>query len=324
MEDQLVSAIITTYKRENAMLSRAIDSVLNQTYQSYELIVVDDNDDHDISDRVKSLIEEKNEKEHNDIKLVCYEGNMGLPHARNAGLEIAKGDFIAFLDDDDQWLEKKLELQINRFNECSENTGIVYCSAFVDTGREMKVRKAQYRGDIYDQLIYRNLIGSPSFSLIKRECFDAVGGFDENKRLKAKEDYDLWLRICKRYQVDYVDQPLAIYDGHGDRMSVRYGKKLEAEVYFFEKYKEELMRYPASYSHRLEVIGEHYYRLRDLENARNYFKMSIEAYGRNRHAHRLLLRTYIFRNGEKYYTLRTKIAKPVKKFFSYFKKPVDA
>lgn len=319
--DQLVSVIITTYKRDNAMLNRAIDSVLNQTYRNFELIVVDDNEDTAISHTVKSLIEEKNKGEQ-DIKLVCYEGNRGLPHARNAGLAVAKGDFIAFLDDDDQWLEKKLELQVNRFNECSEDTGIVYCSAFVDTGREMKIRKAQYRGDIYDQLIYRNLLGSPSFSLIKRECFDAVGGFDEDKRLKAKEDYDLWLRICKRYKADYVDQPLAIYDGHGDRMSIRYRKKLVAELYFFEKYKDELMKYPASYCHRLEVIGEHYYRLGDLKNAREYYKMSI-GYRKNRHAYRLLWRSYIFRNGEKYYSLRTTIAKPVKKILAYFKKPVN-
>lgn len=320
LNDQLVSVIITTYKREKAMLGRAIDSVLNQTYKNHELIVVDDNDDINISNNVKKLIEEKNEREHKDIKLVCYGKNMGLPYARNAGLKIAKGEFIAFLDDDDQWLDRKLELQINKFNQCSEGTGIVYCSAIVEKDNETKIRKAQYRGDINDKLIYGNLIGSPSFSLIKRECFDFAGGFDEDKRLKAKEDHDLWLRICKRYKVDYVDQPLAIYDAHsGDKMSLRYGNFLEAELYFFEKHKEEFIHFPDSFSHRLAVIGEYYYRLHDLDNARRYYKMAIKAYSRNWKAYRLLLRSYVFRNSDKYYPLKSKIAKLLKKIFASFK-----
>lgn len=305
------------------MLNRAIDSVLNQTYRNFELIVVDDNEDTAISHTVKSLIEEKNKGEQ-DIKLVCYEGNRGAQHARNAGLKAAKGEYIAYLDDDDEWLNEKLELQINRFTQCSEDTGLVYCSAFGNNGIQINIRKARHRGDIYNQLIYRNIIGSTSFPLIKKECFDSVGYFDE--KLKAKEDYDMWLRISKRYKVDFVDKPLVIYDYHldMDRMSRRYGSLLEAELYFFEKHKEELLLFPDSYSHRLAVIGEYYYRLRDLENARKYFKMSIDAYRQNRQAHRLLWRSYIFRNGEKYYSLRTTIAKPVKKFLAHFKKPVNA
>ena len=312
--DKLVSVIITTYKRDVDMLNRAIDSVLGQTYKNFELIVVDDNDDPAISNTVNKLIEDKNTQENANIRLVTYEKNMGLPYARNAGMKIVQGDYIAFLDDDDKWLNEKLELQVRRFDECGEDTGLIYCSVIVDHGEERTIRKAECRGDIYDTLIYRNCIGSPSFALIKKECFDAVGVFDEDKRLKAKEDYDLWLRICKRYKVDYVDKPLVIYDArYGDRMSLRYGKKLEAELYFFEKYKDELSRYPASYSHRLEVIGEHYYILHDLVKAREYLKMSIKANRRNRNAYRLIWRSYIFRNADTYYTLRMKAYKGIKK-----------
>lgn len=316
MGDQLVSVIITTYKRENAMLSRAIDSVLNQTYLNYELIIVDDNSDSGISNNVKNLIEETNKKRHTDIKLISYGKNMGAQYARNAGIKSAKGEYIAFLDDDDEWLKEKLELQIERFEQCSEKTGLIYCNAIGNKGVEKKIRKAEYRGDIYNKLIYRNYIGSTSFPLIKRECFDSVGYFDE--KLKAKQDYDMWLRICKLYLVDYVNEPLVIYNAQNeDRISLQYGNKLQAEIYFFEKYKNELMHFPASYSHRLEVIGEHYYRLNNLASARKYLKLSIKANRRNRKAYGLLFRTFVFKNAEKYYTKRSKIAKPVKRLFLF-------
>ena len=111
----MVSAIITTYKREPSMVLRALDSIIAQTYRDIEIIVVDDSPaDYSERDAVRlAIIKRQSENPDISIKYIAHEKNMGACVARNTGLDAANGEYVAYLDDDDEWLENKLEVQVN-------------------------------------------------------------------------------------------------------------------------------------------------------------------------------------------------------------------
>ncbi len=223
---QLVSVIITTCKRPKVMVIRAINSVLSQTYFNLELIVVDDSPkDFEERQDIKLYIESLTDSR---IRLIQHEENIGACAARNTGIKNAKGDFIAFLDDDDAWHDDKLELQVAKMN--SGKYGLVYCRQHVINevkNIEYYPQKNYYEGKIFDQLILTNFVGSTSFALVKKECFERVGMFDNS--MPASQDFEMWLRIAKEYSIGFVDKPLVDYYIHaGDNITGNCKKKLEA------------------------------------------------------------------------------------------------
>src|SRR5699024_5208343 len=192
--NHLISCIITTFNRDEKILTRSLKSVLNQTYKNIEIIVVDDNGSKsEYSRHVDNVISNLNSQ--NNIQLIRHKNNFGAQVARNNGIKNANGDFIAFLDDDDEWQPNKLELQIQKFrNSNVDNLGLVYCGRYnirnvskYKTEKVIEDIKSPY-GDVIKKLIRKNFIGSTSFPLIKKEVFDEVGYFDEN--LVAKQDYE--------------------------------------------------------------------------------------------------------------------------------------
>jgi glycosyltransferase involved in cell wall biosynthesis len=205
----LVSVIVPTYNR-SAFIGKAIDSVLNQTYTRYELIVVDDGS----TDRTPVLLDRYG----NSIKVV-HQHNQGVSAARNKGIRAAAGDLIAFLDSDDYWLPKKLEEQVALFNSQPD---ILICQTeeiWIRNGRRVnpKKRHKKQSGMIFEKCLPLCLV-SPSAVMIRRALFDEVGLFDE--ALPACEDYDLWLRITWKYPVYLIDSPLIVKQGgHGDQLS---------------------------------------------------------------------------------------------------------
>jgi len=230
----LISVIIPTYKRPFSMLKRAIDSVINQSYSNIEIIIVDDNSKEDIyrkeiENKIKTLNDDR-------IKYIQHEYNKGGCEARNTGIRIAKGEYIAFLDDDDEWLPNKLELQIMKFKDT--HIGLVYCDSYSiytkDDGSQKKyIRAYRINGWVYDKLIIENFIGSTSFVLVKREVFNTCGLF--NTTMKSAQDYEMWLRISKKYKVDFVDIPLVNYYEHeGERIS----RNIENKISGLEKLNE--------------------------------------------------------------------------------------
>ena len=240
MNKNLISVIITTYKRSPKMVYRAIQSVINQTYRNLEIIIVDDSPD-DFKERkaVERMILSIKEKDKR-IRYIKHTKNMGACAARNTGIKKSHGNFIAFLDDDDEWLSVKLEKQLKLFKD--SEVGLVYCRSFTinELSGLKKVRKANfYRGFVFDQLIKSNFIGSTSFPLIRKECFNYCGMFDIN--LRSSQDYDLWLRIAKRYKVDYVNEPLVKYYIHdNERITTDPLSKIQGIIYINTKYKEYL------------------------------------------------------------------------------------
>ena len=205
----LVSVIIPTYNRRE-MVREAIDSVLAQTYRTFELIVVDDGSNDGTQDVLAG---------YGEALRVCTQANRGVAAARNRGVLGAAGSYLAFLDSDDLWSPHKLEAQVAFMQENPQaqicQTEEIWFRHGVRVNPRMKHRKPS--GDIFRASLELCLV-SPSAVMMTRGLFDAAGGFDE--AFAACEDYDLWLRIAKSCPVPLVAEPLVIKrGGHKDQLS---------------------------------------------------------------------------------------------------------
>jgi glycosyltransferase involved in cell wall biosynthesis len=208
-----VSIIIPTYNRRS-FVSEAIRSVLEQTYESVELIVVDDGSTDDTAKYVESLSA--------DIQLI-QQRNRGPSAARNAGIRAASGKFIAFLDSDDRWLPHKLAIQMN-YMQANPDAVVCYTDEiWIRNGRRVnqKLRHRKYSGWIFNFCVPLCIV-SPSSVLMHRLFFESVGLFDEE--LPSCEDYDLWLRASLLMPFHFIAEPLIEkYGGHEDQLSSRWG-----------------------------------------------------------------------------------------------------
>lgn len=206
-----VSVIIPTYNRKDFLLE-AVDSVLAQTYEDFELIVVDDGSTDDTEEVLTS----------NDERLIyIYQVNRGVSAARNRGIELARGEFIAFLDSDDLWLPTKLQVQIAFVDQHHEAQICYTDEVWIRHGVRVNAKKkhAKYSGWIYPYCLPLCII-SPSSVLIRRGFFEEVGTFDP--QLPVCEDYDLWLRVTSRIPVFFIPQRLIVKrGGHPDQLSQR-------------------------------------------------------------------------------------------------------
>jgi glycosyltransferase involved in cell wall biosynthesis len=205
----LVSVIIPTYNRA-AMVGRAIESVLAQSFRDYELIVVDDGSDDGTGQALSG---------YRDRITVLRQSNRGVSAARNRGIRQSKGRLIAFLDSDDLWLPEKLSRQISFFRDRPEALICQTEEIWIRNGRRVnpKKRHRKLSGDIFLPSLELCLV-SPSAVMLRRPLFDKIGWFDES--LPACEDYDLWLRISSRHPVYLIDTPLTVkHGGHPDQLS---------------------------------------------------------------------------------------------------------
>jgi len=203
-----VSVIIPAFNASR-FISQAIESVLNQAFTDQELIVVDDGS----TDDTASLVMKYGGK----LRYI-YQKNQGLSSARNAGIVKAEGEYIGFLDADDYWDREKLRHQVALLDS-SPDIGVVYTALKVvdKDSREIEERGCLVRGRIFSSLLTENcVVGSCSSALIRRECFEKAGTFDE--MFSASEDWDLWLRIAPYYLFDFVDLPLTFYRIHEGNM----------------------------------------------------------------------------------------------------------
>jgi glycosyltransferase involved in cell wall biosynthesis len=202
----VISVIITTYNR-SFLISRAIDSVLNQSLQPYEIIVVNDGS----SDDTKRVLDQ-----YRDIKVIDKK-NGGISSARNIGITKASGDYIAFLDDDDIWHRDKLKLQF-ALNSVFSHTDEIWLRNKIEVQQKSHHKKPD-GWCFYDNLEFCKI--SPSTVMIKRDIFKQVGLFDE--RLEVCEDYDMWLRILKSYPVQLLPKRLTVKSaGESEQLSLKY------------------------------------------------------------------------------------------------------
>ena len=178
-----VSVIIPTYNRA-AMIGRAIESVLHQTHHDFELIVVDDASTDDTEAVIRSYPDSR-------ILYLRHSENRGGSAARNTGIEAARGQYIAFLDSDDEWLPDKLTHQLALLREASKQVGLVY-SAFVEVYPDGRTRR-------HKDVPGATSVGFPSRWLLRNSVFQTVAGFDE--RMPALQDAEISLRIGQRFSM---------------------------------------------------------------------------------------------------------------------------
>ncbi len=207
-----VSVIIPTHNRAG-FLAQAIDSVLSQTYASFELIVVDDGS----SDETQALL-----ASHGKALVSLRQENRGPAAARNAGIRAARHPLLAFLDSDDRFARQKLAIQAAAM-EAQPDLLISHTQeTWFRNGRHLnqKKRHAKEGGDIFARSLARCVVGM-STVMVRRELFARIGLFDE--ALPCCEDYDLWLRASVAHPFLLVDVPLTIkHGGRPDQVSVRF------------------------------------------------------------------------------------------------------
>jgi glycosyltransferase involved in cell wall biosynthesis len=194
----LVSVIIPTYNRAE-LLPRALDSVLAQTFDDFELIVVDDASTDDTARIVQAYEDER-------ISYHCQPENRGVSTARNRGLCEARGTYVAFLDSDDEWMPNKLARQIEYVGQCSDQVGMVYTGAEMVHDLRRETYRPQHDGQIFDVLLERNVVYPTSGVLMRRDATHHIGFFDW--RMPANEDWDYWLRLARSFQIARLEDVL--------------------------------------------------------------------------------------------------------------------
>lgn len=207
-----VSVVVPTRNR-SLTLRRALASVRAQTRRPEEIIVVDDGSTDDTLERLA--------EEFPEVRCI-RQPHRGVAAARNRGVREAVHEWIAYLDSDDEWRPAKLERQLGALGGEPQHVICHTDEIWVRHGRRVNPRRRHTKtGGFILRCCLPLCVISPSSVLLRRSLLDEVGGFDE--ALPACEDYDLWLRICSRYPVLYVDEPLVVkHGGHSDQLSRRY------------------------------------------------------------------------------------------------------
>ena len=272
IKNPTVSVIIPTYNRAH-LIGIAIKSVLNQTYQDFEIIVVDDGSTDNTGEIIRSFKDKR-------VKYIKkYKENKGSSVARNIGIKVARGKYIAFLDSDDEWLPEKLDKQIKVLQSESPEVGVVYSNlCYIDeNGKSMnKSLSRKKEGYIYEDLLGRNYVGTPSTLLIKKVCFNQVGLFDD--LLNAQEDWDMWIRIAKYYRFALIKIPLVKYRLHSNQISRNLELKIITANRILVKYKDELEKRRGVHSKHYFYIGLRFCRIGKTKEGRRYLIKAISLY----------------------------------------------
>jgi len=267
-EKPKVSVIIPTYNRAE-LLPRAIKSVLEQTYQDFEIIVVDDGS----TDNTEEVIKEFQEQDKR-IKYIKHDKNKGGSAARNTGIKAAKGKYVAFLDSDDEWLQNKLECEVKILNN---NKNCIICSTgytFINERTGKIISKTIFKNQwvSYKDVLRGKCLTTNDFTVIRKAAID-IGGFDE--KLPARQDWDFWIRITSigrgiQIPINTVNK----YVMRNDQISSGIKNKLQGTELLFDKHKRLFLLDSIAHTRILSNLG-----LMNLLNgsntdAINYFQES--------------------------------------------------
>jgi len=270
-----VSVVIPTYNRAE-FLKRAIESVFKQTFQDFELIIVDDGSTDKTKEVVNSFWSDK-------IKYIYQENSGGAARPKNTGIKVATGEYIAILDDDDEWLPEKLEKQVRFLDEHPE-IDIVGCNYLINGKKEYRI--PEYK-DVLKRILETDDMGTGSIMVYRRKVFDNVGLFDEN--LRSSQDKEMRIRLAQEHRFGFVREPLAIYyTGHDNISSLGLSTEEREKdwEYLYNKYKKYYDKDRVLYKKKLRYDGTRYMLLGEMAKARkcfwsskNYFLFFISLFG---------------------------------------------
>lgn len=268
----LVSVVIPTYNRAD-LVERAVRSVLAQSYNDLEVIIVDDASTDDTRDRILSLREIDQR-----IRYISHENNRGAQAGRNSGIQAAKGEYIAFLDSDNEWQPLKTEKQIALFTAQPSLPGVVYCGFSRVNSKEQILHEylPVFRGRVYQQVL-RDWLTDTSTLIIRHDMLEKICGLDET--LRAYHEWDLCIRLARECEFDFVPECLTIYHEHA---LPSISKNLLIDAYGYQKvvetYKEEITQECGK-----KTLSKHYLKTARLfmqagqfDPAKNYFRKSLQ------------------------------------------------
>jgi glycosyltransferase involved in cell wall biosynthesis len=273
MSDQpQVSVIIPTYNRSE-FLRVAVGSALTQTLQDLEIIVVDDASEEN-TEEVISQFDDKR------VRLIRHETNQGVSAARNSGVMNSRGKYIAFLDDDDEWFPEKIERQWDLLEKSPKTVGVVYTGwvgADAATGRIIYNLAPSHKGDIFEVMVLQDSLAPTSSFFVRKECFEKVGLFDIE--LQYGEDFDMWLRIAREFQFDYLKEPLVRYsipDNKKQSLSSNYELRIKVGEAQVKKYAGIFALHSKHYSRRYLDLGVLYCYTSNVSKGRAAFIKAIK------------------------------------------------
>jgi glycosyltransferase involved in cell wall biosynthesis len=198
-----ISVIIPTFNRARKV-KRAVASVLYQTFVDYEVLVVDDGSEDATADALYPFLSR--------ITYIPHPRNLGVSAARNTGIRASSSPLVAFLDSDDYWMPDKLTAQVSFFSEHPEAVACQTEELWFRRGFRVNPMKKHFKpsGEIFEPSL-KLCVVSPSAVVVRRSLLDEVGLFDEE--LPACEDYDIWLRISRKYPIWLISEPHVIKEG---------------------------------------------------------------------------------------------------------------
>lgn len=227
-----VTAAVTTYERYE-QTERAVRSVLRQTYESIELVIVEDGSDSGIADWIDS--------EDIECRYVRHDSNRGLAAARNTAIDTSTADYIAFLDDDDEWKPRRIERTVHRLRSIPEDRlstfGVVYCGTERRrNGQVLSIGHPENEGNLKEAIMDKGASTLPSSCLFSKEALEAVGGYDES--LPSSIDHDIWMALAAGgYDAYTVDEPLVVtHDPFEDSMETDTVSRIRGVRRYVEKW----------------------------------------------------------------------------------------
>ena len=234
MED-IVTVVIPTYKRPDRIV-RAVKSVLNQTYNNIEIIIVDDNGiNTEMANRTWKELE--NIVDNHKVKYFCNEVNSGGSYSRNVGLINSSGKYITFLDDDDEIMPEKIKKQVNLLEKLGDKYKSVYTSyhKILENGKVYKSAE-KVQGDLYQYALSRSVyLGSGSNLLVYTELAKEIGGYDVS--FKRNQDLEFFTRICEKTNIAFVDDDLLKIHYEIREIKKSYMDLVSIDNFYLEKFK---------------------------------------------------------------------------------------
>lgn len=265
-----VSVVIPTCNRPE-LLKRAVRSVLAQTFQDFEIIVVDDG----MKERAETALRQFHDPR---IKYFRNETSLGGGGTRNRGIDEARGEYIAFLDDDDEWMPEKLDKQIRAFSAASPRAGFIMSSVCVRKGDIEEVNRIEDGERDFLRITLRRLKGFLTSALmVKGEILREVGGFDT--LFPSHQEMDLIVRISQRYTGVGISEPLAVnyIDEGREHIGGNIQKRIAGREMFIEKHRNLIDQEPALASLHHYWLGIMYRNAGDKNASRKHFVQSFRA-----------------------------------------------